>query len=67
MDDSAKRKKAVYVLVGLLGVLGAVSVLAARSVKENPSEAAPVVVKPANPSDPKYQPNPALGLAGGAN
>ena len=57
----------VALLVGLLGILGVVSLLSIRSVSQNPSEAAPIVVKPANPSDPKYQPNPNLGLAGGAN
>lgn len=29
------------------------------------AESKPVIVKPDNPNDPKYQPNPRLGLAGG--
>jgi len=51
-------------------VIAAVVVLAGLGiiiwkVAAAPSAAEPVIVKPANPDDPKFKPNPKLNLSGG--
>ena len=62
MDEKPKIGP-IVVLVGIFVVLGIGGILIWRNIPRS-SEAPPTVIKPANPDDPRYKPNPALGLAG---
>ena len=53
----------VIVLVAL--ALGGIGLLVWKFGGSSPGEAPPEIVKPANPDDPKYRPDPKLGLGGG--
>lgn len=52
-----------------LGVVAVVSVIVLiwKLSSGVSSDAPPTIVKPANPNDPKYRPDPKLGLGGGGS
>ena len=62
-----KEKVSPLMLIGVgILVLAGLGVMIWKLVSGGSSgDAAPVIVKPANPEDPKYRPNPKLGLGGG--
>ncbi len=51
--------------IGVLVVIGLVVMIWKLVGSGGGGEAPPTIVKPADPDNPKYKPNPALGLAGG--
>ena len=61
-----KEKVSPLMLVIAGGVVVAIiGLLVWKFSGSTPGEAAPVIVKPENPNDPKYKPDPRLGLGGG--
>lgn len=42
-----------------------IAVMAGRNSSKASGASDQIIVKPANPNDPKFRPNPALGLSGG--
>ena len=54
----------MLIAIGILVVMG-LGLMIWKLSKSTPGEAPGVIVKPANPNDPKYRPDPKLGLGGG--
>ena len=54
----------ILILAGI-AVVAMVGLLVWKLNSTSPGDAAPVIVKPENPNDPKYKPDPKLGLGGG--
>ncbi|WP_395138827.1 hypothetical protein [Armatimonas sp.] len=54
----------VLIVVGVV-VLAGVVLLIWKTSQATPNEAPGIIVKPADPNDPKYKPDPRLNLGGG--
>lgn len=55
----------LMLIVAGVVVLAGLALMVWKLGKASPSEAPGIIVKPANPNDPKYRPDPKLGLGGG--
>lgn len=55
----------LMLIIAGVAVAAVIGIMIWKFSKATPGEAAPVIVKPENPNDPKYRPDPKLGLGGG--
>ncbi|MBB6051972.1 hypothetical protein [Armatimonas rosea] len=56
----------MLVVAGVV-VVAIIGLLIWKFSGSSPGDAPPVIVKPDNPNDPKYKPDPRLGLGGGGS
>ena len=55
----------LMLIVAGVVALAVVAFIVWKTSKATPNEAPGIIVKPANPNDPKYNPDPRLNLGGG--
>jgi hypothetical protein len=57
----------LMLIVAGVAVAAVIGIMVWKFTQASPGEAAPVIVKPADPNDPRFKPSPKLGLGGGGS